>query len=351
MYTAQPKKLLILNILDIMKRRTDADHRLSQQEIIRILKSEYAVGADRKAVKRNLMDLIEYGYPLEYKETVRQGKTGEEETICTDWYLEHEFSDAELRLLVDSLLFSKHIPYSQCRELIGKLEELSNDHFKSHVQHIRSLPEDQPATSELFLTIEVLDEAISKRHQVSFNYNNYEMDIKLHPRRGNDGKPREYLINPYQMVATNGKYYLICNYDKYDNVVNFRLDRITGIKLLDAPAKPMNRVSGLEKGLDLPKHMAEHIYMFSGDSIRVTFRAKRYLVSDVIDWFGKEVKFTDITEDEVSVTVRVNEEAMRLWAMQYALHVRILEPQSLVKKVKGDLLNATKKWKGGSDMS
>ena len=343
MYTTQPKKLLILNILDIMKRRTDADHRLSQQEIIRILKSEYAMSADRKAVKRNLLDLIEYGYPLEYKETVRKGKTGEE-SIYTDWYLEHDFSDAELRLLVDSLLFSKHIPYSQCRELIGKLEGLSNDYFKSHVKHIRNLPEDQPANSELFLTIEVLDEAISRLRQVSFNYNNYEMDVKLHPRMGSDGKPREYLINPYQMVATNGRHYLVCNYDKYDNVVNLRLDRITGIKLLDTPAKPMSQVRGLEKGLDLPKHMAEHIYMFSGDSILVTFRAKRYLVSDVIDWFGKEVKFTDITEDEVSVTVRVNEEAMRLWAMQYALHVRVLEPEGLAKKVAGDLKRALEKY-------
>ena len=337
MYAAQPKKLLILNILDILKRHTDAEHRLSQQEIIRFLQSEYAMSADRKAVKRNLMDLIEYGYPIEYREIIRKGKTGEEESIYTDWYLEHEFSDAELRLLVDGLLFSKQIPYSQCKRLIEKLEGLSNDYFKSQVRHIRNLPESLPTNNELFLTIEVLDEAISKRRQVSFIYNTYDVDRKLHPRKGEDGQEREYLINPYQMVATNGKYYLICNYDKYDNVINFRLDRITNIKLLDTPAKPIKEVRGLENGLDLPKHMAEHIYMFSGDSIWVTFRAKRYLVNDIIDWFGKEVKFTDITEDEVSVTVRVNEEAMRLWAMQYALHVKILSPQSMLEEIKRNL--------------
>ena len=344
MLTAQPKKLLILNILDIMKRRTDANRKLSQQDIIRILKSEYAMSADRKAVKRNLMDLIEYGYPIEYTEIVRRGKTGEDESIYTDWYLEHEFSDAELRLLLDSLLFSKHIPYNQCKELIGKLEGLSNDYFKSHVKHIRNLPENLPSNKELFLTIEVLDEAISKRRQVTFFYNNYDVDKKLRLRKGKDGEDWEYLINPYQIVATNGKYYLICNYDRYDNVVNFRLDRITGIKLLDTPTKPMKEVRGLENGLDLPRHMAEHIYMFSGDSIKVTFRAKRYLVNDVIDWFGKDVKITAVSEDEMTVTVQVNEEAMKLWALQYAMHVKILSPQPMRDEIKRNLKISLEKY-------
>ena len=33
MHAPQPKKLLIVNILDILKRYTDEEHRLSQKEI------------------------------------------------------------------------------------------------------------------------------------------------------------------------------------------------------------------------------------------------------------------------------------------------------------------------------
>ena len=340
MYAAQPKKLLILNILDILKHRTDIEHRMTQKEIMQILKSEYGMSADRKAVKRNLMELIAYGFQVEFTEIARKGKAGEGESICTDWYLEHDFSDAELRLLIDGLLFSRQIPHSQCRSLIGKLEGLSNDYFKSHVRHIRNLPDNQPANSELFFTIEILDEAISKRRQVSFIYNTYDVDKKLHPRKGESGQPREYLVNPYQMVATNGKYYLIGNYDKYDNVINFRLDRITGIRLLNTPAKPMREVKGLESGLDLPRHMAEHIYMFSGGSIWVAFRAKRYLVNDIIDWFGKDANFSDVTEEEMTVKVKVNEEAIKLWVLQYALHVRILSPQSMADEIRKNLETA-----------
>ena len=118
MYTKQPKKMIIINILDILKRYTDENHRLSQREIMDILEREYDMKVDRKAVKRNLMNLIDFGYQVEYSESIRQGKNGEEEIIFTDWYLEKDFTDSELRLLIDSLLFSKHIPYSQCKAFI-----------------------------------------------------------------------------------------------------------------------------------------------------------------------------------------------------------------------------------------
>lgn len=62
MYTKQPKKLIIMNILDILKKYTDVDHRLSQKEIQDILEREYEMKVDRKAVRRNLMNLIDAGY-------------------------------------------------------------------------------------------------------------------------------------------------------------------------------------------------------------------------------------------------------------------------------------------------
>ena len=37
MYTIKPKKLLIINILDILRKYTDENHRLSQKEIVDIL--------------------------------------------------------------------------------------------------------------------------------------------------------------------------------------------------------------------------------------------------------------------------------------------------------------------------
>ncbi len=334
MYTKQPKKLLIINILEILKRYTDENHRLSQKEIVELLESEYDMKADRKSVKRNLMNLIDFGYDIEFSESIRINKNGEEETIYSDWYLNRDFSDAELRLLIDSLLFSKHIPYSQCKELIGKLSNLSNIYFDAKVKHIRTMRESMPKNKELFYTIEILDEAMSKNRKVAFTYNFYDTDKKLHPRR-----EEKYIVNPYQIAATNGRYYLICNYDKYDDISNYRVDRITNIELLDERAKPK------PSDWTLPKHMAEHIYMFAGDSERVVFRAKRYIVSEIIDWFGTDVTFTDVTDDEVTARVNVNLNAMRLWAVQYAKHIRVTHPETLAEDIKNDLKEAIENYK------
>ena len=341
MYTAQSKKMLNMNILEILKKYSDENHRLNQKEIIDLLESEYQMTVDRKAIKRNLMNLLDSGYELEYTETVRTNKKGEQETLYSDWYLVRDFTDAELRLLIDSLLFSKHIPYSQCKELIGKLEGLSNKYFKAKVKHIRTLPEKMPNNKQLFYNIEILDEAISKGKKVEFNYNDFGIDRKLHHRMSSDGTVRKYVVNPYQMAAANGRYYLIANYDRYSNISHYRIDKISNIKILDELVK---KQSELAESINLPKHMAEHIYMFSGESSRVTMRIDKFLVNDVVDWFGKDVSFYDETEDKVTASVIVNLKAMRYWAMQYANYVEVLKPAKLREQIKVDLQNALGKY-------
>ncbi len=339
------KKTLIMNILEILRRYSDEDHRLSQKDIVDILKSEYDMTIERKSVRRNILSLMECGYEIEYSESIRMVRnraTGEmeESYIWSDFYLVRDFTDSELRLLIDGLLFSKHIPYSQCKELVAKLEGLSNIYFRSRVGHIRTMPDTMPPNKQLFYTIEILDEAISHQKQVAFHYTSFGLDKKQHARLNSDGSAREYLVNPYQIAATNGRYYLISNTEPHNNVSHYRLDRITDIRLMDTKAKSAKSVVGLEHGINLPKHMAEHIYMFSGESDTVTFRMEKHLINDVMDWFGSDVVFSDEDADCVTARIHVNLQAMKLWAIQYSPYVRVLSPQPLVEQVKEALHKA-----------
>ena len=134
MYTAQPKKLLILQILDILRKYSDENHRLSQKEIADLLEKEYGTTVERKAIKRNLMDLIDYGHLIEYTEVKRSTSnraTGNQEDTSklSDFYLVHDFSEGELRLLIDSVLSSRQLPYQQSQALIRKLEGLASRYF------------------------------------------------------------------------------------------------------------------------------------------------------------------------------------------------------------------------------
>lgn len=342
----RPKKMMNMYILDILKHYTDAEHPMTQKEIQQKLESDYDMIVDRKAVKANLEDFINDGtYNIDYATKIRfspNPKTGELEKneILTGVYYNAEFTDSELRLLMDSVLFSKSIPSANKSEILDKLKDLSNKYFKFSAANIQSYESaDREMNKELFYTIEILDEAINNGLQVKFHYNEYGADKKLHNRLDDNGEPREYIINPYQIVAANGRYYLICNYDKYDDLANYRLDRITDIELLETPRKPKNKVQGLV-GLDIAQYMNEHIYMFTGKSVRAKFEAPKYLISDILDYFKADVNFKELENDQVLATVKVNETDMQLWAGQYCGQIKIIEPQSLAEACKQDILDA-----------
>lgn len=338
MYTKQPKKLLILYIMEIFQKYTDENHRLSQKEIGDILEKEYDMQVERKAIKRNIMDLIEADWNIAYTEVPR--KSG---PVLTGFYLKQKFTYEELRMLIDSLLFSRHIPYHFVKELIGKLESLSNVYFRSHVQHIHPLPEDRSKNKDIFLNIGLLDEAIHFNKKVSFEYMEYGSDKELHSKRTVDGSVRIYIVTPYQMAAKDGKYYLICNYDKYNDISNYRVDRIRNIQILEESGKPFESLEETNgQRLNLTEYMNEHIYMYSSSNSYVKLRIVKPMISDVIDLFGKNVQFYDESETHISVRVRVNERSILQFAKNFAPDVVILSPERLRNQMRLELKNALK---------
>ena len=349
MYTKQPKKLIIMNILDILKKYTDADHRLSQKEIQDTLAREYEMKVDRKAVRRNLMNLIDFGYNINYSESVRivKDKDGEEQEsiILSDFYLKREFTDCELRLLIDSVLFSNYIPYKQDMDLVEKLASLSNIYFKKRVKHIARMPEDKTDNKQLFYNVELLDEAIDKGRKVRFHYLEYKSDKKLHKRCDKDGRVQDYIISPYQLAAREGRYYLICNYDKYNDISNYRVDRITDMEILDERVKPFHTLIGSDgRPLDLREYMEKHIYMCFGENIRAVFRADKSMISDVIDLFGRDVRFSEETDTHITVTASVNEQAMEQFARAFLPWIEVIKPAKLREKMRNDLSAGLEKY-------
>ena len=65
------------------------------------------MSCDRRSVKANIIALKELGYDISIENGYR--------------LMSREFDDAELRILIDSVLFSKSISTRQAKDLIGKL--------------------------------------------------------------------------------------------------------------------------------------------------------------------------------------------------------------------------------------
>lgn len=221
------------------------------------------------------------------------------------------------------------------------VRHLSNIYFKSCSQYIYPLPVERTDNKQVFYNIAILDDAIRKKKKVLFEYAEYHTDKKMHLKKREDGSVREYIITPYQMAVQEGKYYLICNYDKYDDISNYRVDRIRNIQILEEKGKPFETLkwSG-HQPMNLNEYMKEHVYMYSSENVFVKFRSVKAMISDVIDLFGKGVNFSEETDTHVSVSVHVNERAAEQFAKNYAPDVVILQPKRLRDKLRDDLKKA-----------
>lgn len=336
------KKVIILYILQVLRKYTDENHTMTQQDIRDKLRSDYDMDVSRATIKRNIADLIDADYEIKYREVRRtyvDRNTGEteENIIYTDLYYVHDFLESELRLLIDGLLFSRSVPYTARKDLIDKLADLSGSHFSKRMKRVHNMSADGPQNRDLFWNIEVLDQAIEEGKQVEITYGYFGTDMKLHENLNADGSVKRQVLNPYQLAACEGRYYLICNNDKYNTVANYRVDRIISVDMLDTPVKRKSEVAGLEDGLDLQKYVYQNLNMFSGEPEKAEFEIPSGAVSLVIDFFGKHVRFFDRGDGTVSCSLMVSREAMKRWAAQFAGVVRVTSPAELVEDVKAEI--------------
>lgn len=321
-----PKKMLTLYILDILERFSDEKHRLSQKQIQDILADEnekYHMSVERKAIKRNIEELKDAGYDIQHEEKPRGAGTKAND-IWTGFYIERDFTNVELKYLIDSVVFSRHIPPKQKEDLIKKLEKLSNKYFSAATSALSMENKDTEINPAWFWNLEVLDEAIDQKHSVTFDYFDYGEDKKLHLKNSHE-------VNPYKIVAKNDHYYLICQEAPFDNLVHYRIDKIKNIVKLENEFLPIREIRWKE-------YLAEHPYMSSGKSEPIRLRIAKEMVGNLIDWFGDTFRF-DHSDDKkpdnvLDIRLNANPDDFFYWALQYGRYVEVQAPQELRDRIR-----------------
>ena len=84
--------------------------------------------------------------------------------------------------------------------------------------------------------------------------------------------------------------------------------------------------------------------MYYGGNCRAVFRVCRAMIGNVIDLSGKDVVFSDETEESVTVSVYTNEMSAAHFAQSFAPDVTVLEPKKLRENVKNQLVQALEKY-------
>lgn len=329
----ESKKAAVIRILQILWEKSDSEHPLTYERIGNILKTEYGIDIERKAIGRNLALLRKIG-----DFDIESGRRG-------TYLVARQFEDVELKYLIDAVRGSRNIPDNQAKDLIGKLAQLSNDYF-SYPKNVVG-GKHSGGASEFLFNIETLDKAIAEHKIVIFMNNRYGVDRKL---KNADWQ----IVTPYVMLFNNQNYYLIGYNHYWKKMMSYRVDRLTqvgyfknrrGKKHPKYYPMDLRNVAGYENGFDKNAIASLYPYMHLEKPETIVFRANETIISHLIDWFS-ESDFSVATDSanpsKVIVTLKANHTGMIYWILQYINEqVEVISPKSLrddIRKVLADNL-------------
>ena len=324
------KGLIDVYILEILQKKANKNNPMKQAQLEKELKEwPYEVEVHRNTLRTYVTELEEYKYITKTTMGI---------------YRNNEFSDQELRLLIDGVLFGHHIPENEATNLIGKLKGMSELGLKDRMRFVHYLPSiNRVENKNLYQMIDTIDEAIGKGKKIKVVRCSYDESKQL------KRLPGEYILDPYALVTEGSHYYLICHETKdgkeYDGVRNFRVDRMLSVKMSRTPAMDIRKIRGFEGGLRLDEYMHQHFYMMSGKPVHVTMEIDKNAISYFIDWYGKDFNVVKRDADKITIRFTVTDGAIIPWVLQYGDLVTVVGPDSLKHQIKEKVETLTKKYR------
>lgn len=309
-------KIKLLFLHDIFSRQTDKDHVYSANELCDLL-MDYGINCERKSIYSDIEALEEYGMDIV---NVRSPKRG--------YYLkDRKFDIAEVRLLIDAVQAAKFISSRKTKALIYKIGSLLSEFQEEELRE--QIYVDSTFKSEkedLYDIIKILDTAIKKSKQVQVTYSKRKLENRY--LKTMEGKV--FLINPYSLLWSNDHYYLVCNNDKYNNLMHLRLDRISEIVPLDTASKHFSKVSKYTEKFDTADYSNKIFNMFTGESGEIELCCSNNIIDDILEKFGDEIPLKVFDESHFTFKADVEmSNGLISWIMQYGADVKVLSPKQL----------------------
>lgn len=305
------QKLKILYLYDILKEKTDEEHGLNAEELIRELQG-YGIEAERKSIYSDIELLRDiYGLEIEHDKSTGYRLT------------EREFDFPELKILVDAVQSSRFISETKSNSLIQKLKSLTSHRHAAELQRQITVKNRIKSMNHTTLyTIDTIQNAILNNHRITFQYFNWNSKKEQVARH--NGK--KYEISPWLLLWDNEYYYLIAYTEEYGQIRHYRTDRMRNVCENSRPR------SGREAydSLDLSAYSSGVFSMFGGDKTRVSFHCAERLADVIIDRFGKDIP---IIPDQSGFTFHAEIDLSPQfygWVASFADEIQILSPQPVI---------------------
>ena len=308
------QKLKILYVLDILKKHSDEENPVTANDICAYLEEE-GITAERKSVYKDIEALIDYGYDIIYSQSPK------------GYFLaSREFEEPEIFLLSDAVRTAKFITPKKTRELVKKFDSmLSVTARQKRQKNIYIDFSKKSNNEEIFYNIDKISAAIANSKKIEFNYIAREL------------KGREFVdvtksmkVSPYALTWQDDHYYLIGNYEKYDNLLHLRLDRMFKINITNEKARFFGEVSEYKDVFDVADYAGKIFGMFSGKLETIELCCSKKIAKTVADRFSEKIFITNVTENEFCFSFEAAvSEALVTFIMNFSDSVKVLKPLEL----------------------
>lgn len=310
------QKLKQFYIIDILREYSDDNHPLNATEICEKL-AGLGVTAERKSIYSDIENLINYGFDIIKTGTPKKG-----------FFLgERDFELPEIYLLADAVKTAKFISPKKSRKLVSKLENMLSVYNRAEKQYGIYIDKSIKTKNEdIFYSIDTIFEAIKKGKQISFKYGVRELsgDRKIITTY------KQHTVTPYAMTWQDDHYYLICNKDKYDNLMHTRIDRMKSVAITSVPARPIKELPPYKDTFDVGDYTRRLFGMFGGEISEVTLVCSRNILEQITDRFGEDIFIRDVNEKTFTFSAKMAiSAALVTFIINYGSDVTVKSPEKL----------------------
>jgi predicted DNA-binding transcriptional regulator YafY len=286
MSNEQSQRIRALKVYEILCQETDEDNPLGTTLLISKLKLS-GIECDRKTLYKDIKALNDYRF----------------EVMCTRgqsnqyYVVSRKFDIPELRILIDAVQAASFITPGKTKELIDKIASLGGSSRGKVLKNTTAFSTVKQKNEGIYYNVASLDEAIIAKHQVSFVYFDYNDTGKRVYRKDKE----RYIVNPIALVFNDNNYYLVCYNDKYQNISNYRVDRMEDVRVEETKISE----SECTEDFNLAEYRKQTFSMYAGELTKVEIAFDKSLTDVIYDKFGSDVCISCVADDWCKVSVKV----------------------------------------------
>ena len=264
-YYEYDKSSALLAVLETLRRYGDD---LNKREMQEKLLEEYGISLSRNTFADKLKTLEHCGY------TLRESEDG------SHYIFEgREFTDAQLRVLIDCLIYNGVVEAETARKMIAELCNLGTESLRKKCGSFQRRVCGRKKSSDVVNgNLELIQRAIGGNAKIICNYKVYNNMLNLVKKY-----PKDIAVSPFELTLSNGRYILICAIDGENDVTHFYIDKLCDIRLVKEPALNAVRFLSALGYSDINEYISSQPMLCGGRKERFTLKIDNRIIDDFIE--------------------------------------------------------------------